>query len=231
MSQPQSDQRISDETPAQQETTTSPLVAAKALFSQTVYAPLWLMLALTALITLVGVCVGVRIAVMLSDAPTAISQQAPVAASSQIVSTPESSPKEAWVSPFRQMTGFDSSDGKSYSCADGLTPVQLTMGQTYKQRGTTLSLSENVSAHSKSIPFYPSSQQVSLSVKLDANDALPGFIIQPASQINFPTLYNQATIISSLGKGGEATYQLSADNLRYTREGGDRIAGAVICLK
>ena len=219
---------VNDDTPVQQESATSSLVAAKAFLVQTAYAPVWLMVALAVLFTLLGAAVGARIVAKYDSAPAAISQQAPAAASSQVTSTPEPSPKEKWESPFRQMTGFDSRDGKSYACADGLTPVQMTMGQVYKRGDTVLSLGEDIS---KSTPFYPAPQQVSLTVKLGANDALPGFIVQPASQINFPTLYNQATINASLVKGGEATYRLSADNLPYTREGGDKIAGVVVCLK
>lgn len=219
---------VNDDAPVQQESTTSPLVAAKAFLVQTAYAPVWLMVALAVLFTLLGVAVGARIIAKYDSASVAVSQQAPAAASQ--TTTPDPSPREKWESPFRQVTGFDSRDGKSYACADGLTPVQMTMGQVYRRGDTVLTLGEDT-PYSKDIPFYPAPQQVSLTVKLGANDALPGFIVQPASQINFPTLYNQATINASLVKGGEATYRLSADNLTYTREGGDKIAGVVACLK
>ena len=176
-------------------------------------------------------CAGIVLGIIVGDGdPDAVSQQTPVAASSQAGPTSESSFKEEWRSPFRQVTGFDSPDGKSYTCADGLTPVQLTMGQAYKRGGTTLTLSEDTPAQSKDIPFYPVPQQVKLAVKLGAGDSMPGYIIQTNWQSRFPTINNQVTFNASLGKGEETVYTLTDAHLPY-HEGDNRVVSATTCLK
>lgn len=204
---------------------------AEEIATKMISMPLWLLVVIVALCLLTG---GVFVSERGDDSkstPAAIGQQTAVApASEPAASTPEPSPKEAWASPFRQVTGFDSPEGKAYVCSDDLTPVQLTMGQVYKREGTTLSLSENVTAQSKNIPFYPSPQQVSLSVKLDANHALPGYIVQTTWQAQFPTINNQVTFNASLGKGGETVYTLTEDSLPY-HDGGNKVVGATVCLK
>lgn len=179
--------------------------------------------AFAAIFLVVGVILGLVIASFKADVA---SQQAPVAASSQVVPAPapESSFKEEWESPFRQVSGFDSPDGKAYTCADDLTPVQVMMGQTYKRGGTTLTLSEDYREYTLS------PQKAKLAVKLGAGDSMPGYILQTAYQAQFPTINNQVTFNASLGKGEETTYPLTRDYLPY-KKGGNWIISVTACLK
>lgn len=142
-------------------------------------------------------------------------------AASTSVPTPSvvSAPKSEWTSPIKQVAGktyivhgTPESYGLAYECESGLTPVELSPGQTIRTDGSIFTLTERKKS-------WTSDQgELTLSVQLNATTAVRGIVVTPAAHVKHPDLYNEYNFGADFGFGTAATqvFQPMAYSQNYT---------------
>ena len=104
----------------------------------------------------------------------------------------------------------------SYDCRSDLSPITLPIGQKHEFDGSVLSVSEV-----RDNTYSKAQQSVTVTLKLNAHQTVPAFIVETDAHKQAPTAYAQTALGISLGAKGQATFKLDpsvyADN--YVEEG------------
>jgi hypothetical protein len=105
-----------------------------------------------------------------------------------------------------------------YSCAKGLTQVDLPVGKSYTSRGTQIIITDQREDH-------VNQDGITVGIKLDASTAMPGMIVLTNSFGD--TLYH--TFAPRLLAGSSASYPLKRS--AYDTSGYDEIYATTFCLQ
>jgi len=111
--------------------------------------------------------------------------------------------------------------GKTYACKESFESLQVPVGQTAQQDGTTVTLSQTSGSSYDTVQ--------TLEIKVAGPASVPAIIVNPVAHGKAPQLYPETVLKINLKIGGSGKYQLIADAFadNYVSDG---IADVTLCL-